>query len=145
MMPPYDGGGRMGGASLAAELGGIEARLAALPERVNGDAVLLRRGRYLNTMCQLDFGDAAVLLRIVDGRVADLQRDPSVMPSADFAIIGEPAIWRRFLAADPPPGDHDLFAFLKRRELRIVGDLHPLMSHLLYFKAVFACLRDAPR
>jgi hypothetical protein len=135
----------MGGASLAADLGGIEARLAVLPGRVNGDAVLLRRGRYLNTTCQLDFGEASVLLRISDGRIADVQRNPSVMPSAAFAIIGESAIWRRFLAADPPPGDHDLFAFLKRRELRVVGDLHPLMSHLLYWKGVLAHLRDAPR
>jgi hypothetical protein len=135
----------MGGASGVADLGGIEARLAALPERVNSDAVLLRRGRYLNTTCQLDFGRASVLLRIIDGRVTEVQRNPSVMLSADFAIIGEPAIWRRFLAADPPPGDHDLFAFLKRRELRAIGDLHPLMSHLLYWKALFACLRDAPR
>ena len=135
----------MGGAALAVELEGLETRLAALPDRVNGDAVLLRRGRYLNTACQLDFGEASVLLRISDGRIAELQRNPSVMPSADFAIIGEPAIWRRFLAADPPPGDHDLFAFLKRRELRVVGDLHPLMSHLLYWKGVLAHLRDTPR
>ena len=135
----------MGDASGVADLGGIEARLAALPRRVNGDAVLLRRGRYLNTICELDIGGDSVLLRISDGRIADVQRNPSVMPSADFAIIGEPAIWRRFLAADPPPGDHDLFAFLKRRELRVVGDLHPLMSHLLYWKGVLACLRDSPR
>jgi hypothetical protein len=135
----------MGVASGVADLGGIEARLAALPERVNGDAVLLRRGRYLNATCQLDIGGGSVLLRISDGRIADVQRNPSVMPSADFAIIGEPAIWRRFLAADPPPGDHDLFAFLKRRELRVIGDLHPLMSYLLYWKGVFACLRDAAR
>jgi hypothetical protein len=139
------GGGRMGSASLAADLGGIEARLAALPGRVNGDPVLLRRGRYLTTTCQLDFGGASVLLRIVDGRIAELQRNPGVMPSADFAIIGEPAVWRRFLAADPPPGDHDLFALLKRKELRVVGDLHPLMSHLLYWKGVLAHLRDAQR
>jgi hypothetical protein len=135
----------MGDASGVADLGGIEARLAALPGRVNGDAVLLRRGRYLNATCQLDIGGDSVLLRISDGRIADVQRNPSVMPSADFAVIGEAAIWRRFLAADPPPGDHDLFAFLKRRELRIVGDLHPLMSYLLYWKGVFACLRDAAR
>jgi hypothetical protein len=135
----------MGGVSGVADLGGIEARLAALPGRVNGDAVLLRRGRYLNTICELDIGGDSVLLRISDGRIADVQRNPSVMPSADFAVIGEAAIWRRFLAADPPPGDHDLFAFLKRRELRIVGDLHPLMSYLLYWKGVFACLRDAAR
>src|SRR5438067_11976727 len=135
----------MSGASGVADLEGLEAGLAALPERVTGDAGLLRRGRYLNTVCQLDIGGASVLLRIIGGRIAGVQRDPSATPSADFAIIGEPANWRRFLAADPPPGDHDLFAFLKRRELRVVGDMHPLMSHLLYFKAVLACLRDAAR
>jgi len=135
----------MSGASGVADLDGFEARLAALPERVNGDAGLLRRGRYLNTTCQLDIGAASVLLRIIDGRVAELQRNPSATPSVDFAITGERAIWRRFLAADPPPGDHDLFAFLKRRELRVIGDLHPLMSHLLYWKGVLAHLRDTPR
>ena len=86
----------MGGVSGVADLGGIEARLAALPERVNRDAVLLRRGRYLNATCQLDIGGDSALLRISDGRIADVRRNPSVMPSADFAIIGEPAIWRRF-------------------------------------------------
>ena len=45
------------------------------------------------------------------------------------------------LAAEPPPGDHDILAFVKRREMRLVGDLHPLMSHLLYFKALLAHLR----
>ena len=90
------------GASGVADLGGIEARLAALPERVNGDVVLLRRGRYLNTICQLDFGGASVLLRIVDGRIAEVQRNPSVMPSADFAIIGEPARIRLELSGTAP-------------------------------------------
>ena len=135
----------MGGASGVADLGGIDGRLAALPERVAGDAALLRRGRYLNTTCQLIIGDQSVLLRIIDGRIADVRHGASVASSAAFAIIGRPAIWRRFLAADPPPGDHDLFAFLKRKELRVVGDLHPLMSHLLYWKGVFVSLREAPR
>jgi len=82
------------------------------------------------------------LLRIVDGRITELRQGPFVTPSADFAISGDAAIWRRFLAAEPPPGDHDLFAFVKRNELGVTGDLHPLMSHLLYFKALFACLRQ---
>jgi hypothetical protein len=133
----------MEGASLDGNLAGIGARLAGLAERVSGDAALLRRGRYLNTTCQLIIGDESVLLRIIDGRIAKVQQGSSVTPSAAFAIVGQPAVWRRFLAADPPPGDHDLFAFLKREELRVVGDLHPLMSHLLYFKGVFACLREA--
>src|SRR5882762_6063156 len=130
-------------ASRDGDLGGFEARLAGLAERVAGDPVLLRRGRYLNTTCQLIIGDESVLLRIIDGRIAEVRQGASVASSAAFAIIGPPAVWRRFLAADPPPGDHDLFAFLKRQELRVVGDLHPLMSHLLYFKGMFACLREA--
>ena len=133
----------MEGATFDGDIAGIGARLAGLAERVAGDAALLRRGRYLSTTCQLVIGDESVLLRIIDGRIAEVRLDSSATPSAAFAIIGPPAVWRRFLAADPPPGDHDLFAFLKRQEFRVVGDLHPLMSHLLYFKGVFACLREA--
>jgi hypothetical protein len=129
-------------ASHNGDLAGIESRLAGLAERVAGDAALLRRGRYLNTTCQLIIGDQSVLLRIIDGRIAELRQGAFATRSTTFAIIGRPDVWRRFLAADLPPGDHDLFAFLKRQELRVVGDFHPLMSHLLYFKGVFACLRE---
>jgi hypothetical protein len=124
--------------------GAVAARIATLAPAVNGDAVLLRRGRYLNTTCQLNVGEEIFLLRVVDGRIIEVRQGPFVTPSADFAISGDDAIWQRFLAADPPPGDHDLFAFVKRKELRVTGDLHPLMSHLLYFKALFACLQQEP-
>lgn len=125
--------------------GGMGARLAALSGRVAADPVLLRRGRYLNATCQLDIGADSCLLRVVDGGVHDITPGPSVTPSADFAISGEAGAWRRFLAADPPPGDHDLLAFVKRRELRLTGNLQPLMSHLLYWKGLFAHLREDAR
>ena len=131
----------MGGAAAEADLGGIATQMARLAERVEQDAVLLRRGRVLNATCQLIIGDTTVLLRIVDGRIHDIWHGSLVTPSADFAIGGDAAVWQRFLAASPPPGDHDLLAFVKRRELRVTGDLHPLMSHLLYWKGLFAHLR----
>jgi hypothetical protein len=120
---------------------GIAARIAGLAEAVSRDPVLLRRGRTLDTICQLNIGDAMFLLRIVDANIIELRHGPFVTPSADFAISGDELVWQRFLAAAPPPGDHDLFAFVKRRELVVTGDLHPLMSHLLYFKELFGCLR----
>ena len=106
-----------------------------------------RRGRYLNTICQLDIGADTVLLRIIDGRIAEVRRGPFVKrPSAVVRDLGR---GRPFGAdcwpPDPPPGDHDLLAFVKRRELRLTGDLHPLMSHLLYFKGVLGHLREASR
>ena len=45
--------------------------------------------------------------------------------------------------AVPPPGYHDLMAMLKFGTLRIEGNLHPFMSHLLYFKDLLALLRPA--
>ena len=123
----------------------IAARIAGLADVADADPVLLRRGRWLNTTCQFDVGGDTFLLRIVDGRIIEVRRGPFVTPSAAFAISGEASVWRRLLAADPPPGDHDLLAFVKRRELRVTGDLHPLMSHLLYFKSVLGHLREAAR
>ena len=49
--------------------------------------------------------------------------------------------WEQFWRADPPPGFHDLMALVKRRALRIEGNLHPFMANLLYFKDVMAALR----
>ena len=120
----------------------IAARMAGLAEAVSGDPVLLRRGRHLDTTCQLNIGDAIFLLRIVDGHIIGLRQGPFITPSSDFAISGDAGIWQRFLAAAPPPGDHDLFAFVKRKELAVAGNLHPLMSHLLYFKGLLGCLRQ---
>jgi len=48
MMPQTIDDGRRAGVSSVADLDGFAARFAALPERLNGDAGLLRRGRYLN-------------------------------------------------------------------------------------------------
>jgi hypothetical protein len=132
----------MAGALDISSPGGVAARMGGLAEAVGGDPVLLRRGRYLDTTCQLNVGDDVFLLRIVEGRIIELRQGPFVTPSADFAISGDAAVWRRFLAAAPPPGDHELFAFVKRRELVVTGNLHPLMSHLLYFKELLAHLRE---
>jgi hypothetical protein len=120
---------------------GFAARLAGMPQAVNGDAVLLRRARNLDCTWHIDRGGVAYLVRIAAGRIAEATAAATVTPSADFAMLAEPAVWDRLLAASPPPGDHDFLAFVKRGELRLVGNLHPLMSHLLYFKGLLAALR----
>jgi hypothetical protein len=123
-------------------VGGLAARVGALPQRVNGDAALLWRGRFLATTILIGIGVDEFLLRIVDGRVVELRRGPFVTPSAALTIIAGAEIWQRLCAPVPAPGDHDLFAFVKRGELQIIGDLHPLMSHVLYFKGLLAYLRE---
>jgi len=81
----------MGGASLDGNLAGIGARLAGLAERVAGDAALLRRRRYLNTTCQLDMGGQSVLLRIIDGRIAEVRLPMSESPALFLSYL-EPVL-----------------------------------------------------
>ena len=123
-------------------LGGVAARVPLLAARVNADEALVRRGRVLVTSFLLGIGTEEFLLRIVDGRIADVREGPFVTPSWVFAIHADAPAWERFCRPLPAPGDNDILALLRRRELRLSGNLQPLMAHLLYFKGLFACLRS---
>jgi hypothetical protein len=112
-----------------------------LPELVSGNPALLRRGRYLSTDMMIEVGATPFYLSIVQGRIESLSRGPLVMRTWSFAIRGREEAWRKFWAAQPEPGFHDIFALAKFGEFRIEGDFRPLMTNLLYFKA----LLEAPR
>lgn len=107
------------------------------------DPQLGRWGRGLSTRFLLDAGAQSWLIDIYDGRVVTVTPGPFVMPSWVFALRAPAGEWQQFWQPRPAPGHHDLFALLKRRVLRIEGDLQPLMSHLFYFKALLASLRAA--
>ena len=101
------------------------------------------RGRYVYTTFLVEIGDVPWLVRIEAGRIVAVARGPFVMPNWTFALRASRETWDAFWQAQPRPGSHDLFAMLKRRVLRIEGDLHPFMANLLYFKQVMASLRPA--
>lgn len=112
-----------------------------LPELVNGNAGLLRRGRYVSADIMIEVGATPFHLAIVQGRIESLSRGPVVMRSWSFAVRGGEEAWRHFWARQPEPGYHDIFALAKFGHFRIEGDFRPLMTNLLYFKA----LLEAPR
>jgi hypothetical protein len=115
--------------------------LERLPELVNADPVLLRRGRFLSTRFLVGVGETEYLVDIREGRIERVERGPFVMPSWRFALRGSAEAWSKFWQKMPPPGHHDIFALSKRGLLKIEGDLHPLMANLLYLKAVLAAPR----
>jgi hypothetical protein len=113
-----------------------------LPELVNADAALVRRGRSLSVDVLLEIGATPYHVSIERGRIVRLERGPLIMRSWSFAIRGSEEAWRKFWLRFPPPHFHDLFALAKRGEFRIEGDHYPLMTHLLYFKGVLAAPRQ---
>jgi len=115
--------------------------IEALKQRVNNDAALVRRGRYLTTTFLLEVGPTAWLISIFEGRVVSVTRGPFVMPSSSFALRAPEAEWQKFWSKRPPPGSNDLMALIRRRVLNAEGDLQILMAHLRYFKEALAKLR----
>lgn len=116
--------------------------MEALAALVNGNERLVHRGRYVDTQFLIEVGDVAWLVTIRSGRVVAVRRGPFVLPSWTFALRAAREEWERFWQPLPQPGSHDLLAMLKRRVLRIEGELHPFMANLLYFKDVLASLRS---
>ena len=115
--------------------------IESLPELVNGDPVLLRRGRFLSTRFLVGVGETEFLVSVHEGRIERVERGPFVMPSWRFALRGSAEAWHRFWQPIPQPGYHDLFALAKRGLITVEGDLHPLMANLIYLKGVLAMPR----
>ena len=114
-----------------------------LAQRVNANDRLVWRGRFVDTTFLVEVGDIPWLVKISAGRVTSVTRGPLVMPAWTFALRASRETWEQYWQASPAPGFHDLFALVKRRALRMEGNLHPLMSNLLYFKDVMAALRPS--
>jgi hypothetical protein len=116
-------------------------RFEAVPDLVNGDEWLVRRGRFLTADWLIGIGAASYRLAIEHGRIARCEHGPFVMPSWTFAIRGGAEAWQGHWEAMPAPHYHDIFALSKRGLLRIEGDLHPLMANIFYFKELLAMPR----
>jgi len=97
--------------------------------------------QYLSTSFMISTIEDEYLVNIEKGIVTNVQKGPFVMPSYIFKLTASKNEWLKFLQATPLPGSHDIIAMLRRKVLKFEGNLHPLMSHLLYFKLLLASLR----
>src|SRR5258705_2586585 len=116
--------------------------IEALKQRVNDDAGLVRRGRYLTTSFLLQVGETSWLISIFEGKIVSVTKGPFVMPSSSsFALRAPEEEWQKFWSAGPPPGSNDLMALVRRRGLQTEGNLQVFMANLRYFKEALAKLR----
>jgi hypothetical protein len=119
----------------------MAAVLDRLPDLVNGDAALVRRGRYCSMTFLVEVGDIAWLVTVAEGRVTRVERGPFLLRAWSFAVRAPGDAWAKFWEPMPAPGYHDLFAMAKGGHARIEGDLVPLMANLRFVKDVLAAPR----
>ena len=112
-----------------------------LAERVNGNAAITRWGRGMNETFMLEVGDAQFLVTIGNGNIQSVEKGPFTQRSWRFAIRASRDSWEKFWHQPPAPGWHDLFALLRRGDVKFEGDQRVLMAYLLYVKLVLAALR----
>jgi hypothetical protein len=122
----------------------VGARIKALPGLVNGNPALVRRGRFLTTTFLVGVGDVEYLVKVMEGRIAMVERGPFLLRPWSFALRAPAEAWIRFWEPAPPPGYHDLFAMKKLGVASMEGDLVPLMANLRYVKDVIAAPRRVP-
>ena len=119
----------------------ITAGFKRLAETVNGDAALVRRGRYLNVDFLLVDGNEPYWVSVREGRIAEVVAGPVLMRPRRFAIRATRDAWRASWQPVPRPGFHDIFAMCKAGHATVEGDLQPLMANLRYIKEVLATPR----
>ena len=114
-----------------------------LPDLVNRNPGIVRWGRHMNETFLVEVGTDQYLISVSRGLISSIERGPFVMRPWRFAIRAGKESWEKFWRSPPPPGWHDLFALLRRGEVRFEGDQRVMMAYLLYLKLALASLRHA--
>jgi len=112
-----------------------------LPELVNANAALVRRGRFLTATFLVESGATQYLVRVVEGRVERVERGPFLMRDWRVAIRASDDAWRKLWEPVPAAGYQDVFAMAKFGHALIEGDLVLVMQHLRYVQELLAAPR----
>ena len=112
-----------------------------MQSRVNADARLVHRGRWVNLTFLLGIGNDEYLIRIVAGKITAIRRRHLATDTGEFSIRASAKSWAKHWQAVPPRDYHDIFAMLPKQIAKIDGRLDPLMQNLQYFKDIIAKMR----
>ena len=126
-----------------AEIRVSDGMLENLTRLVNDNPAIVRWGRHMNETFMVEVGDLQYLLKIENGLIQKIEKGPFVMRTWRFAIRASRECWEKFWQKTPAPGWHDLFALLRRGDVKFEGDQRVLMAYLLYVKLVLAAPRNA--
>ncbi len=114
-----------------------------LPDKVNGNTALLRRGRYVSLDFLIGIGETDYVVTVRKGRIEGVEARRLPTHTGRFAIRAAGEVWNEHWQPLPRRGRHDLFSMVADGAASFDGDLLPLMQNLQYFKDVLASPRPA--
>ena len=115
--------------------------LDRMKERVNADAALIQRGRWVSLSFLLGIDDEDYVITIAEGRVTAIAPRRLSTHTGAFTLRAARATWEEHWRPLPKRDFHDIWSMLPKGWAIIDGDLLPLIQNLQYFKDVIASLR----
>src|SRR6476661_7976118 len=104
-------------------------RLPDLIQAINSDPEFKLAGRFFDKNILLAVGERSCIVKIRDGVIREIQKDPTFMNPWDFFIRGSAEAWEKFLQMKPPPFFTDLYGCIARKNFEIGGDIEAALAH----------------
>ncbi|MBL4721686.1 MAG: hypothetical protein JKY20_11220 [Alphaproteobacteria bacterium] len=115
--------------------------IETIMDRVNKNAGLVRRGRYVTLDFLVGIGDVDYIFRIDRGRIESVTPRTKAMVTGHFSIRAADDVWAEFWKPMPRRDYHDLFSMFAAGRAQLDGDVTPFMQNIRYFKDVLAAPR----
>lgn len=120
----------------------VESNRSALVEAVNEDPEFRLAARFWNGSFRFGMGpDEAYLFRVRDGRLVDVNLQPTMFDAWDFEVSGPADGWREILAAEPKPFYQDVASALLRHGFVLGGDVETFFAYHAALRRVVDVMR----
>lgn len=118
--------------------------LEAFRQKANTDRELLIIGEWFSTTFSVNFGSQRIALKVINGRIEDIIRDPRFDVRAIFGFSAPLEVWRKFFMPTPPPLYHDFFAMIMRiPDFILEGDGMVAMQNARALHRTMSLMREA--
>jgi hypothetical protein len=121
-----------------------EGNRAALVEAVNGDPEFRLAARFWNGSFRLGLGaEEAYVFRVRDGRLVDVNVEPTQFDAWDFEVSGPADGWREIFAKEPKPFYQDVASALLRHGFVLGGDVETFFAYHAALRRVVDIMRQS--
>ena len=110
-------------------------------ELTNNDETIKAMSKYYTCSFMFDMEKVKVIIEMHDGKVKNINTNPSPLDPYDFALRASANTWREFGQTMPKPMYHGIWSASFRKDLKIEGNHLVLMKNLRNFTVQFELLR----
>ena len=107
----------------------------------NGDETIKAMAKYYTCSFMFDMEKAKVIIEMHDGKVKNINTNPSPLDPNDFALRASANTWREFGQPMPKPMYHGIWSASFLKDLKIEGNHLILMKNLRNITVQFELLR----